>query len=693
MSHDIVLAGCKRAPLADYLKGLGVFRLVAEQFDRDTRAWWIGGTLHLRSSVDAAGLVEFFAEAYTPTPIVAPWNGGSGYYLKDTQTGISAIEESASERFAGYREAIATCRALVARWGLRERPEGDEKYRFIEQVRAVVADEALRWIDAAIALEEDGPAYPPLLGTGGNDGRLDFSNNQMQRLAEVLLQTNGEQRLLRAALFDDPAPRLSRVAIGQFRPTSAGGANAVESFDRESLVNPWDYILVLEGALLFAVAVSRRLESAAPGAASFPFTVHVSPVGYGSAAATDETDARDEIWLPLWSRPASIDEIRALFGEGRATLGRSLRGRTTGSRAASSGVDFARAIASFGVDRGIDEFSRVGFFVRNGLSVFATPLGEWTVAGVPAAGLLGELDEWLVQLARAATGKHAPTALRRAAYRVDDAVLAVARRGQPADVGRLVAALGETEAVCARSPKARDAVRPVPTLSARWYAAAYDRSVEFRLAATLAAGGLRRYLGCARSRGSVFVWANDDGDFTWSERGLVDNLIAVLRRRESTSQPIVLDGPLTAAASDVAAFIARETDDERLAMLARGLCSLDWRGVELEASEPRDVPAIFAVCRLALTRSLPGSVELPHATGIVNRLASGDSIAATRLAERRLRGAGLVPRCGPLAAAPELARRSAAALAFHLAPSTVAAMRRQVIRTTSLEKLHGLERS
>jgi len=40
-------------------------------------------------------------------------------------------------------------------------------------------------MDAAIVLLQDRQAYPPVLGTGGNDGRLDFTQNFMQRLLDL----------------------------------------------------------------------------------------------------------------------------------------------------------------------------------------------------------------------------------------------------------------------------------------------------------------------------------------------------------------------------------------------------------------------------------------------------------------------------------------------------------------------------
>ena len=64
------------------------------------------------------------------------------------------------------------------------------------------------WLDAAIAISSDGSrAFAPILGTGGNDGRLDFTQNFMQRLVDLgLHQTRlapKAQLWLRHALFGE----------------------------------------------------------------------------------------------------------------------------------------------------------------------------------------------------------------------------------------------------------------------------------------------------------------------------------------------------------------------------------------------------------------------------------------------------------------------------------------------------------
>ena len=52
---EIILAGCTPTPLANYLKALGVFRLVAEQKDADVKGYWPGERFALLTRIIAAG--------------------------------------------------------------------------------------------------------------------------------------------------------------------------------------------------------------------------------------------------------------------------------------------------------------------------------------------------------------------------------------------------------------------------------------------------------------------------------------------------------------------------------------------------------------------------------------------------------------------------------------------------------------
>ncbi len=448
MSHDVVLTGCVSTVLGSYLKALGTQRLVAEQVDPSAMSCWDGnGRFHLVSSADHDGLIDFFVHRYAPTPLVTPWNGGSGFYTGDQQSGIEAITESHDERFTLYRAVIQRSRAVLAEMALTVRPDKEAKLRLLQHLRSWLPDGTIAWLDAAFVAGDDA-RYPDLLGTGGNDGRLDFANNFMQRLAQLFLSPGTRGGSARrgidavapcvASLFGGPhRGALQPAAVGQFVPGLAGGVNMTAGLRTEGRVNPWDFVLALEGALVFAGAAVRRLDASRHGSASFPFHVNPSPVGYGSSAAADREQARCELWLPLWSAPCTFLEIAALFGEGRLEVGR---------RRATSGLDAARALATLGIDRGLDRFERLGLVRRNGLSYLAAWLGSFAVRAAPQIDLLRELDPWLESIERL---DEARPDVHAGLRRLEEAMFEACRKDRP--LTATVAAVGNLERVVAAS--------------------------------------------------------------------------------------------------------------------------------------------------------------------------------------------------------------------------------------------------
>lgn len=617
--NDLVLEGCRPIPLASYLKALGILRLVAEQADPQVRGWWQDDRFRLRTSLHRDILVRFFLCDYRPTPIIAPWNGGSGFYPKDAKAGISALQESRIERFATYREAIELGARLVRERKLDERPTDQAKSELISALRAEAGAALVGWIDAAIALTLDRLAFPPLLGTGGNDGRLDFTNNFMQRLAELIPVKGGEVPTATVAALDDalfatPVAGLASAAIGQFAPGAAGGPNSATGFQGDALVNRWDFVLMLEGALVFAGGVSRRLEGADAAYLSYPFTVRAAAAGYGSASLEEQGESRGELWAPLWERPVRYDEVRSLFREGRLSLD---------TRPVRDGLDAARAIGGLGVDRGIASFERYGFVKRQGLAFLATPLGRLRVEPNPCGELIGELDRynWLQRLHKLAASEEATTELREAVRTLDDGIFALLQRPQDAHcVQEVLVALGAAARAIALRPKVQELLRPPPLLSDRWIKAADDESAEFRLALALAglrvrwtddesnardASGERERLQSEKSglpmRAHLApldpdtvrhapAWASKQPRAAegralavWGAGQLIDNLGAVAQRRlleqarrawprvpfdasfDRQKRPVAVDS------GEIAAFLSGEVRDERIARLLLGL--------------------------------------------------------------------------------------------------------------------------
>lgn len=671
--NEVVLSGCSPIPLAAYLKALGILRLIGEQADPDARGYWRDEKFILATRLDAVALQDFLLEEYAPTPVLAPWNGGSGFYPDDNQVGIRPLTDGAAARFSLLRESIAIIRDILQGQQLNKKPKDEkEKRTLLTALRAELSDEALAWLDAAVLLTEGSPKYPPLLGTGGNDGRLDFTNNFMQRLVTVIDPDTGRPAAgatdtLKASLFGEAHPGLPSAAVGQFAPGAAGGPNQTAGFEAKALVNPWDFILMLEGALLFAAAATRRLEGSAPGTLSYPFTVRATGAGAGSTALSDEEQARHEMWMPLWEAPSTLEEIRALLAEGRITLGR---------RPPRDGLDVVRAVSRLGVDRGIAAFQRYAFLQRSGKSYFATPLNRIEVRRNPAADIISELDtgNWLRDFRRLgrANGSARVQSLVR---RLEDALFALtsAPTGHVAPaVQRVLILLGEIQRYLATSPAARKACPPVPALSEQWIALAEDGSTEFSLAAALASlyarGGdkpgeplrrtmlMRSHLAPERYERGRFMW--DDSvrhQVIWGAGTLENNLIDVLRRRlieferaELADKPF--ESTRAAPLANVAAWLGGELDSRRLAALVPGLMLARIpRGPQTRIDESLPLPAAYRLlkpffCTDAQLRRaglLLADGRLPASADLVRRLMAGQTGGVLETALRRLRVHGL----------------------------------------------------
>lgn len=724
------LTGCAPSPLAHYLKAIGILRLLAQQKDPDVRGFWRDQHFCLLTTLDQAALEAFFLEEYAPTPFVSPWNKGSGFYATNDR-GLSPIEGSKAPRFGAFRRAISEARTQLdaitradavvrqlkdqtkSKKGAKPaRSKDDANYkqelaaaeREFKRLKADLYEPfALAWrgphrdwMDAAMVLSPEGePSWPSLLGTGGNDGRLDFTNTAMQRLGDLFDLESGTgaafptaKALLKTSCFDIPSAALLDAAVGQFLPGCAGGANGTTGPDAGSRVNPWDFVLMLEGATAFRGQATRKLGARDDMRAAIPFAVAAQSVGHPTRG--QEKDARGEQWMPLWERPASWSELSALFGEGRAQVGRSSARRP---------LDFARAIARLGVARGLVGFVRYGYLERNGQSNLAVPLGRISVATRPRARLIDDVGGWLDRLLREVD--NAPARFSASVGMLSDAVFHVlTKEAEPTRWQSVLARIDDVERVQAHGTAFK--VGPCPTLSPGWLNAATDDSPEWRLAISLgsAARGYRdgRPIDSVRAhalpidpkKGWRYAVGADkrlvnDPRVVITGRDALSDLIALVERRlveasqrGSRALPLVSSYGAGARLDDLARFLAGEVDAERVLALGRALMALDWRRVRLprvhvdpHGDRPDEAWEALRLC------ALPFEVRertIASEPAIFRRLASGDAAGAIEVALRRLRASGFRP---PLMAAisdPTTARRWAAALAFPIDHAVAAAM-------------------
>lgn len=285
--NEIILAGCTPAPLANYLKALGVLRLLAEQdAGFSCKGLWRDGTFVLQSPQftgqidhDRNLLGQFFLDKYQPSALVTPWNGRGGFLEGDddgeesSRAGAQMVKlftsDATTERFMNLSNALRAIASIESVGALnssrsklkqlktnekakgkksltdgekeeitqQERLVKETKSSLLQELRNHLPDEVLDWFDTCLALTKDSndpqsiksvPA--PLLGAGGLDGSMDFGVNYLKRINDIFDPQIGAPRAeatrwLGNALFDDAVNGLISISPQDKKKVSVGQFN------------------------------------------------------------------------------------------------------------------------------------------------------------------------------------------------------------------------------------------------------------------------------------------------------------------------------------------------------------------------------------------------------------------------------------------------------------------------------------
>lgn len=584
---DLALKGCTYEPMSAYLSALAVLRLVSEQKDPDAKGWWDKlGVFHLDSCLDEESLINFFLEEYRPTPIVSPWNKGSGFYDKGKGKCkcIDAILNDKSERLDSYREILNITFEIINNNKINKSNLESLKNELIKICRDSYSESAIEWIDASTIITPDGKSvFPPILGTGGNDGNLEFSNNFMSSIQEMLLNKfEISKTLLKNAIFDEKTNSLQNMSIGQYDPSRTGGfnqGNGIENKD-EFKANPWAFILTFEGTIPWASSVvkSKNLKNKGISLLRSPFTVRSVQVGYNSSAENEKS--RAEIWAPVWKNPTKYRELKSFLSEGRANVGRDIP---------ANSIEFAEAVRSLGVDRGISDFVRYNLLERRGKSYLALPTGLFNVHYKEESDLIRELNPLLSLMDSRLGGDNIPASLKSARRKIDEKIYDSLLYGGKTNVKSLISAIGQFEKLVSRSGNTSDPIirRPISGLSPRWIEFADDGSFEVRIASAIASIRSTGGVGPIRANLSPIdpkrpsQWSTGRGQFAWEGNSIYARLSSVLTRRMMDAERLGVNhnplwGAIRLSAEDVNAFIEGHVDESLVENLIFGFSWIDW---------------------------------------------------------------------------------------------------------------------
>lgn len=275
---------------ARYLASLGLLSALSQR-DPEAPSVWRGGYVGVLSDEPREALVDWLCGAWAPRGVVAPWNATT----RAAEAAATAIKRADFARLNPVRRALLAAERV---------PRHGARGEVVRAARNALPDDAVEWLDAALRVRDDGSCdCSPVLGTGGNAARVDYASHYVQHVARV-------------TSLDADWPRdLSRVALDACLTGQRGRADVDlpapwGHLDGRGRVNPWEFVLAMEGAAsLLSLAATAAL-AASDDAAPWPSQ------WTGASMALDSKDvrsARGGLLGTQWSAPMVLSEVRELL--------------------------------------------------------------------------------------------------------------------------------------------------------------------------------------------------------------------------------------------------------------------------------------------------------------------------------------------------------------------------------------------
>lgn len=472
----------------------------------------------------------------------------------------------------------------------------------------------------AHAVPRDRVYFNPLLGSGGNAGKRAFSEGWKTAVGELQLQRQRQPQTIGSELeaFLTGGPQswlLENLNAASWFSDANKLYNSGQSPYREGLVSPWAMALACEGLPFFAGSASRRLGARTRVVGAFPFVTQAAAPDTPGEAGRDIA----ELWAPIWDRPMTLPEVRALFTRGRAEVH---------GRGAVTPAAFASAIVGRGTDAGLVAFLRFPLGRTTSANTFE-PRFEGSVAlpqptapvtpGVAATALANAMERLLALLARLPRDQKKGQRWRFIGLRgpIERAMVRLA--ASPSDAASacnlldaVVAALDKVD----RNQSCRDKLISWEPLPLDWLPALCDSqgpTLEARLALAIVSGfpvsrpfTLYRF-GVKVQYGLFLHPKQPPPQWVWGSGQLPRMLAEVLARRVHDSEKESKNGPLQeaparvllpASSSDVNAWLFDQVDEQSLEQWLSRFALFDWRskpdGLEAGFAERKSGPAVIS---------------------------------------------------------------------------------------------------
>jgi CRISPR-associated protein Csx17 len=452
----------------------------------------------------------------------------------------------------------------------------------------------VKMLDAHIVARPDRNVYNDILGTGGNVGKRDFEKVSAA-CHELISRDNAGGWLDNTLFFRGPVELPDLPSTGTWFANANKAFNSGLSAAKEGRLSPWSYLLALEGALQLRGGAGKRLSGRARPYATFPFISDAAPPEVEGELGTE----RSEFWAPVWCRPATFGELRALLQRGQARVGH---------RAAQATFDFAVAALTAGTQAGVTEFARFSLRQTTSANTYeAIRAGTARIEQNTAAHIersLQQIANWAERLPedQSTAQKSVFVGLRAP---VNKALLGVAQNSdEPERWRELIRAVGEVEWRADRNRNWRSRARGVSLIDERVFVRAWNGALppEVDIARAIASieasdYALRNNI-FGIERGFPQKFTDSRRSVVWHQGDPVRVLADVLERRlvdehESTEK----NGPRGKAPAlaskhfcspeNIDAFVTGRLDFHLVASLIPGFSLIAWSRIKPDEHDQR----------------------------------------------------------------------------------------------------------
>lgn len=511
--------------------------------------------------------------------------------------------------------------------GEQKKDTKDKTARNLSLWKAYQTDEAAAVFVLSHIATAERLSFNPVFGTGGNAGKRNFSKGWEKAVDAVKAVVPSASRRGKKKTEAQPAVLLTPTMPTQARQDLKlflhgescslladygaacwfSAANKIYNFSpdkpyREGQITPWAMLLACEAFPLLVGATSRQIGSQRKGTGAFPFVTQ----GAAPEAEKETGVVEGEFWAPVWGRPLSLAEVSALFKRGRAEVN---------GHGAITSAAFAAAIIQKGTDSGLAEFRRFSLLHTTSAQTFESRLASVHPLGTNSDAAQSTAVSYIIRFRDALPREHKKG--KSWVYHglqgpIDNALVRLASAGKEYDLltekswnllDAVFAALEKT----ANNKNYREREPQLELFPVAWAISLLENeheiTPELRIAlalATLRADGRKDSPFnkttaplLAYRIGVVPAWENNWHKIkiaknaplrvVWSQRGLAENLCAIIQRRVSVESnddampPFNAQLPLSIA--DVFEFLHLETDDALIERWLARFMLFDWRFV------------------------------------------------------------------------------------------------------------------